>query len=234
MNRHALLALQTIDSELDLLAGRRQRLPERSALAAADASLAAALDERTRLEQIVADSAAEVERAEHDGSELQRQQSRLEAQLKTVIAPREAEALMHEIDTVRARHRALDDLELAAMERQADADAALGALASVEEEARTRVAAATAALDAALVELDAEIEAVGARRQVAEQELSAQELDLYAAARRRHGGVGVARIDGRACSGCHLDMSQGELEEVRGAPPGAVPECPNCGRLIVV
>jgi predicted nucleic acid-binding Zn-ribbon protein len=57
---------------------------------------------------------------------------------------------------------------------------------------------------------------------------------MYAATRKRHGGVGFVSIDGRSCSGCHVDMSQGEFEQLRSAPAGELPECPNCGRLVVV
>ena len=44
--------------------------------------------------------------------------SACEAQLKTVIAPREAEALMHELDTLAAQRDTLDDTELALLEEQ--------------------------------------------------------------------------------------------------------------------
>lgn len=234
MNGTALLALQTIDSELDLLAGRRQRLPERTAHAHAEAELAAVLVERSRLELVISEAIADIERSEHEGADLDRHQARLEAQLKTVIAPREAEALMHEIETLRRRHGALDDAELEAMQRQADAEQALAELLQVEAERRSRVSAAAEQLDATLSLLAGEERAVAERRRAAEEALSAADLEVYAAARRRHAGVGIAQVDGRACTGCHLDMSQAELEELRRAPVGELPECPNCGRLVVV
>jgi predicted dithiol-disulfide oxidoreductase (DUF899 family) len=42
--------------------------------------------------------------------------------LKTVIAPREAEALMHEIAVLNERREALDDGELSALEEQAETE----------------------------------------------------------------------------------------------------------------
>lgn len=233
MNGPALLALQLVDSELDQLAGRRQRLVERAALAQAESSLAAVLAEQARLRAVIDDASGEIERAEHDGGELDRLRARLEAQMKTVIAPREAEALTHELDGVAARRRALDDLELAAMERQADAEQALAAAEVDEQRARAAVASASADLDAALAELAVLEQEVQQRRLAAASVLEPAELDVYAATRRRHGGVGFVRLEGRSCTGCHVDMSQAEVEQVR-ATIAEVPECPNCGRSIVV
>lgn len=233
MNGPALAALQLIDSELDQLVVRRQRLPERSVLSAAESALAALLAERDRLRSVMADAASQIERAEREGAEIDRARARLEAQLKTVIAPREAEALTHEIEGARARRSAVDDGELEAMERQADAEQALVALADDEQAARAAVATANGELAAALSALAAVEAEAQQRRSAATAALDGADLDVYVAARRRHGGIGVVRLDGRSCTGCHVDMSQAELEQVR-AVTGELPECPNCGRLIVV
>jgi predicted nucleic acid-binding Zn-ribbon protein len=233
MNGPALLALQLVDSELDQLAARRQRLAERSALAAAESTLAGVLGEADRLRAAIADAASRIEQAERDGADIDRVRARLETQLKTVIAPREAEALTHEIDGARARRSAVDDMELEAMEQQADAEHALAAATESEREARAVVAAAAADLEAALDSLAAVEAEVQQRRTAAAAALDPNELDTYAAVRRRHGGVGFVRVEGRSCTGCHVDMSQAELEQVR-AVTSELPECPNCGRLIVV
>ncbi len=57
---------------------------------------------------------------ERDGDALTAQRSRLEAQLRTVVAPREAEALMHELETIGHRRDELDDQELAYLEEQSE------------------------------------------------------------------------------------------------------------------
>ncbi len=233
MNGPGLLALQLVDSELDQLAARRQRLPERAALASAESALAAVLAEQDRLRALIAAAGSDIERAEREGADLDRVRARLEAQLKTVIAPREAEALTHEIEGARVRRNAIDDRELEAMEQQAEAEQALRVAADDEQRARETVAAASANLHASLDSL-AQLEAeVQTRRSAAEMSLDASELELYAAARRRHGGVGFVRLEGRSCTGCHVDMSHAEHEQVRAAAAD-LPECPNCGRLIVV
>jgi predicted nucleic acid-binding Zn-ribbon protein len=233
-NGAALLALQLVDSELDQLAARRARLPERATLAEAQQRYAAVLARQAEQRTAIDAALAAIEAGEHEGAALDKQRARLEGQLKTVIAPREAEALTHEIDLLRAKRSAVDDAELEAMEQQAEAEAALVALAADETAAGAAVEAAQAALDEALASMAAVEAEVTGRRASAAAALDAAALDFYAATRKRHGGVGFVRVDGRSCSGCHVDMSQGEFEQLRSASADELPECPNCGRLVVV
>ncbi len=233
-NGAALLALQLVDSELDQLAARRARLPERATLAEAQQRYAAVLARQAEQRTAIDAALSAIEAGEHEGAALDKQRARLEGQLKTVIAPREAEALTHEIDLLRAKRSAVDDAELEAMEQQAEAEAALVALAADETAAGAAVEAAQAALDEALASMAAVEAEVTARRSSAAAALDAAALDFYGATRKRHGGVGFVRVDGRSCSGCHVDMSQGEFEQLRSASADELPECPNCGRLVVV
>lgn len=229
-----MLALQLLDSQLDALEGRRRRLPERAAVEAAAAAHATHAAERTRLEAVIAEAGAAIESAERAGVELDTKRARLEAQLKTVIAPREAEALMSEINGLAAKHGELDDGELEAMERQADAESALAALADAEPALLDAVATATAALQAAEAELDAEVADVRARRVDADAALGDAERATYTSLRQRYGGVGIAQLDRRSCTGCHVDLSPMELDQVKSTPAGEIAECPNCSRLLVV
>ncbi|MEJ7721285.1 MAG: C4-type zinc ribbon domain-containing protein [Ilumatobacteraceae bacterium] len=40
-------------------------------------------------------------------------------------------------------------------------------------------------------------------------------------------------MNGRQCTGCHLDLSPGELDLVRHAAGDELVECPQCSRLLV-
>lgn len=234
MNGPALLAFQLIDSELDQIEGRRKRLAERVALSDARAAHTRWTVERDRLQSVVAAAVTAIEAAEAAGAELLRKQSKLESQLKTVIAPREAEALMSEIATLVARRGELDDAELVAMEDQSEAEIALGALGAIEPTLLASIADAAAALDQALALLAAEEADVRLRRSDVEATLTEGERSLYASARARHGGIGVSRLERHTCTGCHVDLSQVEYEQVRAAPAGELPECPHCARFLVV
>jgi predicted nucleic acid-binding Zn-ribbon protein len=164
---------------------------------------------------------------------LTKQRERLQAQLKTVIAPREAEALMHEIDAIGERRNALDDVELEHLEEDsaladqlAELDAARPQLESALEEASAALAAAEAGIDAEVAELRARREGLAA---VLDDRVRAD----YESRRGHFGGVAVARLNGKTCSGCHLDLSTSDVEQVRRTPPDKVADCPQCGRMLV-
>jgi predicted nucleic acid-binding Zn-ribbon protein len=234
VNGPALLALQLVDNELDHLAALERRLPERAALDVAEAEhrawAARCATQRARVDEAL----AQIAKAEHESAAIGTKRSRLEAQLKTVIAPREAEALMHEIAKLQADRDALDDIELAAMDQQGDAEAALADLAQREPVLLEGIAAARAALDAALGDVAGQRQGFHDRRAAATADLDAADLALYAELRTRHGGMGIVRLEGRRCIGCHLDLSASEVDVLKAWPAGELPECPHCGRSIVL
>ena len=175
-----------------------------------------------------------IDALERDGEQLGAQRTRLEAQLKTVIAPREAEALMHELATIAERRDGLDDQELAYLEEQAELTDAVAALDAALPRVEADAAAAATALTVAEAEVDAELAgAIGPRRELAGR-LDPPAVDRYERLRARNGGVAVARLEGSRCSGCNLDLSTAEVSELRSVPAGEFAECPNCGRLLVV
>ena len=232
MNADALLALQLVDSELDHLAGERKRLPERTALAAATSQHAAWKAEEARLHAVVAAATDEIAAAEREGAALDAKRARLESQLKTVTTQRQADALTHEIDAIRQHHSDLDDRALAALESQGDAEAALGALAARADEVRSALETTTADLDEALARLATDEQTLTAKRAEADAALTDDERATYTALRTRFGGVGICQLEGRRCTGCHLDLSASEADQIHRAPADELPECPHCGRLI--
>ena len=123
---------------------------------------------------------------------------------------------MHEMATIADRRDELDDQELAFLEEQSE------------------LADEVARLDAALPELEAAAAAAGSRAGVAEARspselaaLAAGRAELVgrldaAAARSLRALAGPARrrrrrpLEGSRCSGCHLDLSTSELDDVQG------------------
>jgi predicted nucleic acid-binding Zn-ribbon protein len=228
-----LLELQRLDTTADQLANRRRRLPEREPAAAAEEALAAARRRREEITRRDGELAAAIAELEHDGAQLTTQRSRLQAQLKTVISPREAEALMHELETLQARRDEMDDRELAHLEEQSalddersSIDGREPALVAAAETAGSELHAAEAAIDAGLATIRGERAALASR-------LDAGTLDRYERLRQRMGGVAVAKLDGRRCRGSNLDLSASELDQVKATAAGELTECPDCGRLLV-
>ena len=233
MNGDALYALQQIDSTLDQLVHRRTRLPELATRAAAAEVVQALTDAAAAADQRAAAAAAAIEASEHAAAALTAKRTRLEAQLKTVIAPREAEALMHEIATINAQRGELDDAELQALDEQAEGEQQSADVAGRLPEAEAALAEADRVLAEATAALDAErAEQVAARERLVAG-IAPDDIHAYDRARRQFAGVAIAHLDGMRCTGCHLDISRAEVDAIRSLPPEELGECPQCGRFLV-
>ena len=233
MDAAALLSLQEIDSALTVIANRRPRLPE---LGDHRAALAALADRRSHMagaQQRIDAAIVGIEAAEHAAGDLTTKRTRLEGQLKTIIAPREAEALMSQIATLNAHRSDLDDQELVALDEQGEGEAQLAALAVGLPELEAAAAATEAALRLVTAELDTEEASLRERRPAVAAVLSAAELAAYDRARQHFDGVAITRLEGHRCQGCHLDLSPAEMDQVKAVPEGSLPECPQCGRFLV-
>ncbi|HQZ37024.1 MAG TPA: C4-type zinc ribbon domain-containing protein, partial [Ilumatobacteraceae bacterium] len=208
-------------------------LPEVIAHQEASAALADLQSRIATAQQRIDAAQASIEAAEHAAADLTKKRTRLEAQLKTVIAPREAEALMHEIETINGHRGELDDQELAALEEQSDGEAALVELSEAVPGHEDAVAAAKADLDRVHSGIDAEVADLRQQRTAAVESLGPDGSAFYERVRKQFGGVAVARLEGSHCSGCHMDLSPRELDIVKAVPADILAECPQCGRIIV-
>lgn len=228
-----LLELQRLDTTADQLTHRRARLPEREVAVAADGEMQRARGRREELGRRLTELDGAIEGLEREGRELTTQRDRLERQLKTVISPREAEALMSELDSLRGRHSALDDRELEHLEEQSRLADELAALDAEEPARQSAAVSAREALAAAEAVVDEELSAGASARAEVVSRLSVDVLSQYERLRQRMGGVAVATLNGKRCTGCNLDLSASELENARATPAGELTDCPECGRILV-
>jgi uncharacterized protein len=230
----ALLDLQAIDTTADQLTHRRASLPVRESFATATERARAWERRRGELSSRLDELAAAIESAESRSATLLAQRERLEQQLRTVIAPREAEALMHEIATIDGQRDELDDDELAALEEQSALDDQLQAHLGEREEVAETVRLADAALAQETGDIDAELVSLDERRAAARAEVPADLLATYDR-KRAALGVAVAPLVGKQCQGCFLELSAAEIDTVKQeAATTGVTDCPDCGRLLVV
>lgn len=230
-----LLELQANDLDTDRARHRRATLPERSLIADLDAAEAAA-------RAAVAGPAGE-------RSELGREQKRLEDEIATLeqkiahvnhqlyeeglTSPKEAQALQADLESLQRHQRALEDEVLELMERIEPLD---DLLAETEAQIVTIGLDRTAAqntLAAAEAVIDAEISELEAARGALVEPIPASLLDEYERLRRSSDGIGVARLNGANCAGCHLSLAPAEVDAIRRAPAGEYSHCPDCGRLLV-
>ncbi len=233
MNAEALLELQLADTAIDQLKYRLGHLPEVLASNEAADALTQWTKRAAALRQQVLELEASIAETEKKSATLSEKRDRLEKQLKTVISPREAEALMHEIETLTAQRSVLDDAELIAMEASAADEAELDAHSEGHDDLRSAAQAALEIADAARAAAEAELAERRAARDLLRAGLDDAVLVRYDSMRAQFGGVGVAKLNGLRCEGCHLDMSRGEVDALKRDKGDEIPECPNCGRLLV-
>lgn len=229
-----LLDLQHIDTAADQLRTRRERLDERADLATRTEQMTRWEQRRTEITSRIDELNELIEDAERGGAALTADRDRFAAQLKTVIAPREAEALMHEMATVDAKRDELDDRELAALEEQSALDDERTAHLQQEEALRAALQQADEALESTVADIDAELAALDDRRTAAAAALDEAVLARYERVRKAS-GVAVAELKGHRCEGCHLDLSAAEVDTAKDeAAASGYTDCPQCGRMLIV
>jgi hypothetical protein len=230
-----LLAVGDLDTTITQLEHRRTGLAARTGLTAVEAQLSALASEA---------AAASAERSElvTTQKDLETQIAALNERRETIeqrmysatgSSTRDLQAMSEEVTHLSQRRAQLEELELVAMVDQEPFDAALAALADrrapLEEDA-TRLRNEVAETS---TEIETELAAAVSARASEAAEVPSALLDRYEALSKRLKGVGVARLVGHRCDGCHLDLSSVEVERIRRAAPDSVATCDQCGRILV-
>ncbi len=231
---HPLLDLQAADTHADQLRHRRDHLPEREPLRAAQTALTAWEQRRQRIHARLDELAVDVEREEAESHDIDKHRDRLQKQLRTIIAPREAEALQREIQILSDRRSALDDAELAALEEQTQLEDELIELLDQQAPFAEAVSSAVAEVAAAETEITRQLERHAAGQPGLRAAIEADTLRRYDNLRKHH-LVAASRLNIHRCEGCHLDLSAHEVDDVKEAiAAGGLSECPQCGRLLII
>jgi uncharacterized protein len=233
--QQTLIAVQDLDTHIGQLEHQKVTLAERRELEALESQLEAnaKLSAQRRSERAVfSDRQAELE------EQIQTLTSRRQAIEARMYADRSAAARDLQAMEAEVRHltelrSALEESELEVMEAQEPVDEALAALL---EERRTLEGSAgelRTAVGAGEAVIHAELSTITAERAELARQLPTDLADRYETLRARLGGTGAARLVGRRCSGCHLELASVEVERLKRLPPSEVVTCDQCGRILV-
>lgn len=229
-----LLDLQEVDSRLDLLAHRRETLPEVKRLAELEADNAAIADRLVAAETEASDVQRLVNKADSDVEQVrqraQRDQQRLDAGVGTA---KDMQSLTAEIQSLARRQSELEDAELEVMERLEEVQAALNGLQADRQRVTEEIAATTQARDVAFGQIAAESEDLAQERTSLVARVPEDLLALYDKLRAQYDGVGAAALEHGRCGGCRLELNQADLNEIRSQAPEAVVRCEECRRILV-
>lgn len=230
-----LLRVQEHDTRLDQLAHRRAGLPERDRIAEADQVLAT-LDGRIATQsEAVAEARRAQRRLEDELAVQEERAAQIDGKLYdgSVSAVRELQDMQGELDTVRQHISHLEDQGLGALERLETEQSALAELEDMRSQVVARREDAEMALTAAAAEIDAEAEVARAARDEAVVGVPEEVLAEYERLRKVMGGVGIARLNGSRCEGCHLALSAVEMDRIKHLDSDETVHCEECGRLLV-
>jgi predicted nucleic acid-binding Zn-ribbon protein len=232
-----LLEVQALDTHADQLRHRRSHLPEQTELNAVQSALAALEAKASELQAQRDDLARSEKRLEDEIALVREKAAQTDKTLYsgTVNVPRELTALQEEIEALARRQRQLEDQELELMEQAEPLDAELTTLAGQRGVLDEQAADLLGRIAEQEVVIDAELAEVVAKRDGAVAGIPAELLDEYQRLRGALGGIGVARLNGNRCEGCHLTLSAVDVDRIRHdrSGTGEVAHCTECNRILV-
>jgi predicted nucleic acid-binding Zn-ribbon protein len=226
-----LLDLQAIDSTLDQL---NQRLAAVKADLRETDELIAARRARAEAEQLVRQRRAERKDLELAAAALDDKIQQAEKRLYggLVKNPKELLDLQNDIHALKRQKTTTDDQLFAAMLALENAESTQTRAAAEAARIEADWHAAQTRLQAAGVELEADIARQTVEQQTLRAGLGEAELALYDQLRRRKGGLAVVEIMGSTCPGCGVRVTANVLQQLaQSGQPYA--RCGNCERILV-
>jgi uncharacterized protein len=225
--------VQEHDTKIDQLEHRRRTLPERTELDGVMTELAALDTAAAELQSRHGELARGQQRIDDEVVTLRAKAEQSNATMYggTVTNPRQLEALQDEIASLQRRISQLEDQEIELMEQSEPVEAELARIterrATLDETAmdlRARIAEAETSIDDELDHIRTERTSIA---DGVEPELLAE----YQSIRSRL-GIGIARLVGGSCQGCHLSLSAVEVDRIKHLDPDETAHCEECGRLL--
>jgi len=233
MEMARLLALQEIDTATDRLTARKQALESGGELAAARAEADAA--ERAlgelglQLDVVGRDQA----RLEHEIESLTQKAAAEDKRLYdgSVVNAKELGSIQHEIENLKRRRSDREDEMLGLMEVREELERRASQAQATSDGLRARVEEVGGAGLDELRDIDTELRAMIAERQLAVPEIDPDVLELYEDLRKQKKGIGAAALVDGVCQGCHEQLSAMELDKLKRAE--GVKRCEYCRRILV-
>lgn len=233
-DQRRLLDLQALDTRLQQIAHAHRTHPARVTVEELGKRLADLDDVVVRARTDAGDIKREVTKAEGDVAQVRSRSERDRAKVDSgVLGAKDLQGLTSELESLARRQEALEEIELEAMERLEAAENHLAEVTRSREEVANSRDAALAELEAALADLVKEKTAVQAERAPVAAGIDPGLLALYDRLREQLGGLAAARLRGRTCEGCRLELNAVDVARIGASDPDEVARCEECGRILV-
>lgn len=229
-----LLQVQAFDSQLARLEHDLKAAPVHTELEAQTARLSGLSSRAIAAATGVKDLQRQVEKLEADTEQVRSRRDRDQERLDAGdVPPRQVAALLDDIAHVTGRIEALEEQELAVMAELEDAIVRrdeVGAELSAATDEQERLVAKVQELEADCAGKSSDVRL---RREHVAEQVRDDLLALYESVRTRSAGLGVAELVNRRCGGCRIDLSEGDIQELRAAPADEIVYCVECDRILV-
>jgi predicted nucleic acid-binding Zn-ribbon protein len=227
------LELQLLDNEIMQANTKLKSLPEIEQLLHIDKRITAATDELTTVKAEADQIALELRRGEVDVETVTDRIKKDEARLSSGNAtPKELEQTQHEVETLKKRQLALEEIELEIMVRSEAITARtntlttdLASLETLKAEINQRLTAASGEINTVITNKQSDRNVVGAK-------IEKPLLDLYEKI-RSSSGVAAAALVGNKCNGCNLAINAVEMERIKSLAMDELLRCEECRRILV-
>jgi predicted nucleic acid-binding Zn-ribbon protein len=228
-----LLELQGLDAKLKSLSNRRRTLENDPRITDLEAALNVANGELGAAKMAVHDAESELKRAEDDVEQVASRIARDEARLNSGTGlSKDLVALQKDIASLNKRRSDLEDVELEVMERLDALRERQAAQQLIVDDIKASFSVIRAELDAALAEVSTEEHAVSAQRSAFASGLDAGMLAVYEKTLAKR-GVGAARLFHGKSEGSGMQLSPGDLAEIKAAAEDDIVFCPDSGCILV-
>lgn len=233
--QRSLLQVQRLDTQLDQIALKLERLPERAHAMEVMREVEALRLSVVTLTTEVADIELEVSKAEEDVAQVRARASRDQSLLDggSISDSKQLTELQHEVGTLARRQQELEDVEIEVLERLEARNRELADTKVALAEREAQAAQAVAASEVATAELNAERAQIETERATKVADIPNDLLALYERIRSDNGGVGAAHLQKGRCQGCRIELSPVAMSAVRKAAPAELVRCEECRAILV-
>ncbi len=228
------LELQLLDNEIMQANTKLKSLPEVQQLLHIDKRIITAADEVATVKLEADQISLELRRGEVDVETVTDRIKKDEVRLASGNAtPKELEQTQHEIQTLKKRQLALEEIELEIMVRSEAVTERSKVLSTDLTSLETLKAEINQRLTAATNEINSVISVKQRDRQAVAVKIEKVLLDLYEKIRASGGGVGAAALVGDKCNGCNLAINAVEMGRIKTLPKDELLRCEECRRILV-
>ena len=224
-----LYRLQQIDIQID---ERKRRLEEILQILANDRDLQEAESRAGHAEESYRKAERALRRAESEAQEQRLQIEQAEAALYggTIRNPKEVQDLQKKVESLKRHLSDLEDVQLEAMVRLEDAEAAYREAKKALELAEMRALTQNRSLHEETEKIEKEIEKLNHQRKAILIGVDASSLSLYQELRVSRHGIAVAAMHEGGCDACGATLTPSQQQKVRAA--NEIVRCPSCGRIL--